>query len=99
MRITRQANYLFLVVCISMLAAPFSRLSAQIATGRITGRVTDSSGAVVSGATATLTGDSTGVAQTAQTGASGDYVFEAVNPGSYTLRVQAPGFAPYLPFL
>ena len=96
MKITRQANYLFLVVCISLLATTFSRLSAQIATGRITGRVTDSSGAVVSGATATLTSDTTGVPQTVRTGASGDYVFEAVNPGSYTLKVQAPGFAPYV---
>ena len=95
MKITRQVNYLFLVVCIFMLATSSSRLSAQIATGRITGRVTDSSGAVVSGATATLTSDTTGVPQTVRTGASGDYVFEAVNPGSYTLKVQAPGFAPY----
>ncbi len=95
MKITRQANFISLIVCTLVLAASVSRLSAQIATGRITGRVTDSTGAVIAGATVAITSDATGVAQTVRTGAGGDYVFEAVNPGSYTLKVEAPGFAPY----
>ena len=99
MKLPRQAQFLSqilsLMVCTLMLAASASRLSAQIATGRITGRVTDATGAVIAGATVTIAGEATGVAQTVQSSASGDYVFEAVNPGSYTLKVQAPGFASY----
>ena len=95
MRTLRQVNFLSLLVCILALATSVSRLSAQVATGRITGRVTDSTGAVVAGATVSLTSDTTSVVQTVRTGGSGDYVFEAVNPGSYTLKVVAPGFAQY----
>ena len=95
MKTTRLANLIALIVCTLMLATSVSRLSAQVATGRITGRVTDSTGAVIANATVTLTSVATGVAQTVRTGAGGDYVFEAVNPGSYTLKVEAAGFAPY----
>ena len=95
MKATRLANLIALIVCTLMLATSVSRLSAQVATGRITGRVTDSTGAVISSATVTITSVATGVAQTVRTGAGGDYVFEAVNPGSYTLKVEAVGFASY----
>ncbi len=95
MKFLRQANFLYVIVCTLVLAASVSRLSAQIATGRITGRVTDSTGAVIAGASVTIASDATGVFQTVKTGAGGDYVFEAVNPGTYTLKVEAPGFASY----
>ena len=85
-----------LIVCICTLAASVSRLSGQVATGRITGRVTDSAGAVVAGATVTITNDATSVAQTVRSSASGDYVFEAVNPGSYTLKAEASGFQQFI---
>ncbi len=74
----------------------FSHVLAQVATGRITGRVTDATGAVVSGAALTITNDSTGVAQSVRSAATGDYVFEAVNPGSYTLSAEAPGFKQFI---
>lgn len=95
MKLLRQTQFLALIVCTLTLATSVSRLSAQIATGRITGRVTDATGAVIANATVTIAGEATGVSQTVQTSASGDYVFEAVNPGAYTLKVQAPGFASY----
>jgi len=81
-----------LFVCVLAVTAPISSVSAQIATGRIVGRVTDASGAVIAGATVTITSDTTSVVQTARSSAGGDYVFEAVNPGTYTLKVTAPGF-------
>src|SRR5205085_1818662 len=46
------------------------------------------------GATVTVT-DSAGVAKTATTDEQGNYVFTALAPGRYTLRVTQPGFAPY----
>ncbi len=96
MKRIRAANFIVLMVCIWTLAASVSRLSGQVATGRITGRVTDSAGAVVAGATVTITNDATSVAQTVRSSASGDYVFEAVNPGTYTLKAEASGFQQFI---
>ncbi len=90
------ASVLVLTACISLPVASVSRLSAQVATGRITGRVTDATGAVISGATVTITNDATGVPQTVRSGATGDYIFEAVNPGSYTLTAEYPGFKKFI---
>ena len=84
----------FLLALLLIAVAPW--LQAQVATGRIGGTVTDTSGAVVSGATVTITNAETGVSQTAQSGSSGDYVFTAVNPGTYTLKAQAPGFQQFV---
>src|SRR5579885_1515415 len=61
-------------------------------TSVVTGTVTDPSGAVVPGATLTLTNKNTNQTLTATTDASGHYVFPAVSPGPYTLRVTPKGF-------
>jgi hypothetical protein len=92
MKVIRLFHILALIVCTLLPLASLCRLSAQVATGRITGRVTDSTGAVIAGAAVTITNDATGVPQTVRSSASGDYIFEAVNPGSYTLTAEAPGF-------
>ena len=93
--IARAVVLLQAMICALIVITPLSSAVAQIATGRIVGRITDSSGAAVPGATVTLTNVSTGVAQTVHSGAGGEYVFEAVNPSTYTLKVVAPGFGEY----
>src|SRR6185437_595041 len=65
---------------------------AQIDTGGVTGTVTDSTGAIVAGATVKLINDGTGVASLGVSTSTGAYSFNAVRPGSYTLQVEAPGF-------
>jgi hypothetical protein len=95
MRIKWLSNLPALIAC-TLLAASLSQLSAQVATGRISGRVTDATGAVLAGASVTITNDATGVPQTVRSGATGDYLFEAVNPGSYSLTADAPGFKQFL---
>jgi hypothetical protein len=67
-------------------------LFGQAGTGEITGSVTDSSGAVVSGATVTLTNPSTGGQRTVQSNSEGLYSFPALTPGTYTLKVEMTGF-------
>lgn len=62
-----------------------------IATGSISGTVTDASGAVVSGAKVTVTG-STGQTIHITTGANGTYSASPLIPGPYTVRVEAKGF-------
>ena len=67
-------------------------LVAQGATGRILGRVTDPSGAVLNGVKVTLTNQATGVGREAQTNETGDYTFVNVAPGTYQAGFELAGF-------
>ncbi|MGC2398160.1 MAG: carboxypeptidase regulatory-like domain-containing protein [Acidobacteriaceae bacterium] len=69
--------------------------SAAIAqsTGSLRGQILDPTGAVVPGATVTLTQGP--AVKTAQSGGDGVYSFKVLSPGSYTLEVQAAGFAAF----
>jgi hypothetical protein len=65
---------------------------AQGTGGRILGRVSDSSGAVLAGVKVTLTNDATGVSSSATTNANGDYGFPQVPVGTYHLEFDLEGF-------
>ena len=64
---------------------------AQFATGNIYGNVTDESGAVLPGATITMTGATIG-ARSTTAGSQGDFRFLNLDPGSYKLSVALTGF-------
>src|SRR3954465_12361345 len=66
---------------------------AQTSRGTVTGVVTDSSGAVVSKATVSLTEKSKTEVRTTQTNEAGIYRFDAVNLGDYSISVSASGFS------
>jgi len=66
--------------------------SAQETTGSLRGTVTDINGAVVPGATVTVTSDATGTSQTKQTSEDGIFEFTKLGPGSYTVTVEATNF-------
>ena len=66
---------------------------AQITVGHVTGTIADSSGAVIPGAEVTLVNNGTNIEQHAGSNSSGSYTFEQVDPGTYSLRVEANGFA------
>src|SRR5436190_10704937 len=79
-----------LVVALLLLLTSAAR--AQQQTGRIDGVVTDSTGAVVPGASILLTGPT--IAQLeATTGTNGDYHFLNLPPGAYIVTAKLPGFA------
>ena len=65
---------------------------AQTQTAVLSGRVTDPTGAVVPGATVSLTNHETQVATEVKTNAGGVYSFPSVTPAPYQLKVQAAGF-------
>uniref|UniRef100_Q01RD7 TonB-dependent receptor n=1 Tax=Solibacter usitatus (strain Ellin6076) TaxID=234267 RepID=Q01RD7_SOLUE len=67
-------------------------LPAQSSSGTITGRVLDSTGHSVPGADITLTKTDTLEERTFSTSVTGDFVFTALQPGPYTLKIQASGF-------
>src|SRR5688500_14933608 len=69
-----------------------SLLFGQATTQSIQGLVTDSTGAVVSGATVTITNLATGVSQTTKTNDSGNYTFLQVQVGNYDVKCETPGF-------
>src|SRR5262247_3427287 len=65
---------------------------AQTATSRITGTVTDASGALVPGAMVTANNEATGVTYTQTTTEAGLYGFPSLPVGAYTISVTLPGF-------
>jgi len=66
--------------------------SAQQTLGGITGTVTDTSGAVISGATITLIGDDTKLSRTQTSSTTGSYSFVNLPIGKYTLSFTQQGF-------
>src|SRR5437899_6554217 len=67
-------------------------LAGQTVSSSVQGVVTDSSGAVVGGATCTLTNEATGQAVTATAFADGAFRFASVSAGVYSLTIENPGF-------
>ncbi|HEV8591367.1 MAG TPA: carboxypeptidase regulatory-like domain-containing protein [Pyrinomonadaceae bacterium] len=62
-------------------------------TAEIKGRIADPNGAVVRGATVTLTDADKGTNRTAITDDQGEYRFLSLQPGTYKLKVEAAGFS------
>jgi hypothetical protein len=69
---------------------------AQGTTSRVTGVVQDASGAVIAGASVTLTNEGTNVAFTTESSSTGTYVFDSVQIGTYTVAVEKPGFKKFV---
>src|SRR5580693_7038101 len=67
--------------------------NAQGAVGTILGQVSDTTGAVVPGARVTITETDTNVSHTATTGPMGSYTVPYLNPGHYSVQVEAAGFS------
>ncbi len=63
------------------------------ATGTLRGTVLDPQGAVVAGATVTVTNPSTGITKTVKTGGDGAYRVPALPPGTYQITIDAQGFS------
>ena len=84
----------FVCSCVLITASSFHSAYAQAtASGAITGVVTDPSGAVITGATVTLTSLATAQTRTAVTNASGTFSFEQLALGAYKERIESQGFS------
>jgi hypothetical protein len=87
----KKFGYCFLVVFALGVAA--SLLNAQvIVTGRLSGTVTDQTGAVVPGAQVRVVSEESGTAYNLSTNEAGAYLLAAVPTGFYSVEVSAPGF-------
>lgn len=67
-------------------------VGALAQTSALSGAVTDSTGAAVPGATINIRNIETGVSHDARAGEDGFYNVGALQPGRYTITVNAPGF-------
>lgn len=99
MRKCRSIRYptalLKVVISIMLAAAASLPLLAQTFYGSILGTVTDASGAVIPGASVTLTNRGTAERRAAETDSSGNYRFVNLVPGAYRLDVELTGFKHY----
>src|SRR6266852_4995289 len=80
----------WLVVLFCLLSSTL--VLAQSTGGRILGRVTDPSGAVLANVTVRIINQATGVARETKTNSSGDYALLEVVPGNYTAEFEQKGF-------
>jgi Carboxypeptidase regulatory-like domain len=82
--------------CVALLViamiTPLGANAQMAGTGAISGTVTDSTGAVIGGATVTATSIDQNQSTTRSTTGAGDYTIGPLTPGEYTLTVTAKGF-------
>ena len=78
------------VVAMTLASSAF----AQTFTGGVRGAVRDANG-VVPGVTVQLVNESTGIARDAVSNDQGEYSFQAVQPGTYTMKATLTGFKTY----
>jgi Carboxypeptidase regulatory-like domain len=85
----RRSSVLSLLILVVLCAS----LHGQTVDTAISGTVTDKSGAIIPGATVTVTSQATGTQKTAVTAATGEYSVNYLIPGTYDLAVSANGFS------
>lgn len=81
-----------LMLCFFLLIGCCPRLFAQVLYGRLTGNITDPTGAQVPNAHVVATEVATGVVHEGDSNAQGVYQFVDLNPGTYKVIANAAGF-------
>ena len=82
-RLIDVSSLLVLLFCVSS-------LHAQVTTGTVRGILKDQTGAVIPAATVTITDPKTKISQTVQSGGGGEFQFNNLLVGTYTITVQPP---------
>src|SRR5512133_1187828 len=67
-------------------------LQAQTTSASVAGSVKDAQGAVLPGATVSLTSNTQGTEMIAVSDSLGNFLFPYVRPDTYTLKISLPGF-------
>ena len=87
MRLSRIASF-----CIFALITAGAAFGQAGATGTILGTITDSTGAVLPNVKVSVTNTATNAVFETQTSSAGDFNAPSLNPGTYTVSAQVPGF-------
>ncbi len=80
------------LVALTLACLGLSSVARAQVTATLTGSVQDTSGAVIPGASVTLTNESTGESRVEQSNGAGVYAFPSLVPGTYDLKASAKGF-------
>ena len=89
----RKNHLMLMSVLATSLAVPFTPpIFAQSDSAALTGSITDASGAFLPNAKVTIHGTATGSDRVVTTNDSGNFVAPNVEPGDYSVRVEAAGF-------
>ena len=89
-------SFAFALILFTALALMCVSVAAQGTTSRVVGTVADSTGAAVPGATVTLTNEATNLSLTTESSDSGAYIFDLIQPGTYTVTVEKQGFKKFV---
>jgi hypothetical protein len=81
-----------LVIITLLLSLCSAALHAQVTSGTIFGTVKDSSGGVIADAKVTVSSATIGLTRSINSSPDGNFVFPNLQPGTYTISVEAPGF-------
>ncbi|ADW69347.1 carboxypeptidase-like regulatory domain-containing protein [Granulicella tundricola] len=78
---------------LALALASSSLLSAQTNTTALSGTVTDASGALMPGVAISISNPASGSVQNTSTHSKGEFSFDQIPPGTYVVKVLAPGFS------
>jgi len=81
-------RFLNCFLCSLLVLSICSIALGQGTTSRVTGVVNDANGAAVAGAKVTLTNEGTGISFTTETSESGNYAFDLVQVGRYSVTIE-----------
>src|ERR1700761_7332630 len=84
----------FLLLMLMLMATNSPRVFAQ-GTATLQGNIKDSTGSMIPNASITLINDARSVSRTVKSDAAGEYAISPLDPGAYTIQVEAPGFEKY----
>ncbi|PYS29119.1 MAG: hypothetical protein DMG11_10140 [Acidobacteria bacterium] len=83
-------------IALLLLSVAVAPAVAQVTTATFYGTVTDSSQAVLPGASISMTHEGTAVVTTKVSDEKGEFAFTFLPPGPYTLKIELPGFKTYV---
>ena len=78
-------------LCVFVFGTTAANAQASSSLAELRGQVTDSTGAVIPNATVTLTDTARGTSRTVTTDENGEYIFLAIQPTDYELKIEAAG--------
>lgn len=88
MKFSRKAMLWALVAAVLMPRLAFG----QAVNANLLGTITDQNDASIAGASVTITETATGISKTSKTNTSGNFDFEAIQPGTYRVSAEQAGF-------
>lgn len=88
----RKWTLVHIISLVFMFVIASMTVAAQSNYGALRGTIKDPQGTVIAGATVSLTSEAKKISRTTITNDTGEYVFNAVSPGSYTVEIAATNF-------